>query len=95
MISLTVHLEIDPARVDEFLAAMGENAAASRGEPGCRRFEVHRRLDRPNEFLLLELYDDEAALAAHHASAHFARWKARSAQGLVVRKQAVRAQPLA
>jgi autoinducer 2-degrading protein len=90
LISLTVHLEIDPAREAEFLAAIGENAVASRAEPGCRRFEVHRCLDRPAAFVLWEVYDDSAALAAHHASAHFARWKQRSADGLLRSKQSLR-----
>ena len=90
MISLTVHLEVDPAREDEFLAAIGDNAAASRTEPGCRRFEVHRRRDRPAAFVLWEVYDDPAALAAHHASEHFARWKQRSADGLLRSKESVR-----
>jgi autoinducer 2-degrading protein len=95
VISLTVLLEIDPARVEEFLAAMGENAAASRAEPGCRRFEIHRRLDRPAAFLLWEVYDDLDALARHHASAHFARWKERSADGLVRSKESIRCEVLA
>ena len=95
MISLTVLLEIDPARVEEFLAAMGQNAAASRTELGCRRFEIHRRLERPASFVLWEVYDDLDALARHHASPHFARWKERSAGGLVLSKESIRCEVLA
>jgi autoinducer 2-degrading protein len=90
MISLTVHLDIDPDRVDEFLEAMASHAAASRAEPGCRSFRLHRRLDRPASFVLWEVYEDLAALSAHHASPHFARWKERSAGGLVLSKESVR-----
>lgn len=95
MISLTVVLKVDPARVEEFLDAMGENAAASRREPGCRGFEIHAGLGAPDEFVLWELYDDEAALQAHHASPHFARWKQRSAGGMVVEKRSWRCERVA
>ena len=95
LISLTVLLEIDPARVEEFLAAMGQNASASRAEPGCRRFEIHRRLERPASFVLWEVYDDLDALARHHASPHFARWKERSAAGIVLSKESIRCEVLA
>ena len=92
MISLTVHLDVDPARIDEFQEAMAAHAAASRAEPGCRGFQLHRRLDRPASFVLWEVYEDLAALTAHHASPHFARWKQRSAGGLVLSKESVRSE---
>ena len=95
MISLTVVLKVDPARVEEFLEAMGDNAAASRREPGCRGFEIHESLAAADEFVLWETYVDEAALQAHHASAHFARWKERSAGGMVVDKRSWRCERVA
>ena len=90
MISLTVQLEVDPARLGEFLDAMGDNAAHARREPGCRRFELHRSLERAEVFVLWEVYDDLQALAAHHASAHFSRWLERSAGGMIRSKHALR-----
>jgi (4S)-4-hydroxy-5-phosphonooxypentane-2,3-dione isomerase len=95
VISLTVLLEIDPARVEEFLAAISANAAASRLERGCRRFEIHRRLERPASFLLWEVYDDLDALARHHASPHFARWRESSGGGMVLSKESIRCEVLA
>ena len=47
------------------------NAEASRGEPGCRMFEVQRSLSEPRTYLLYEQYDDEAAFAAHRETEHF------------------------
>jgi len=35
MIALTVHLKVDAAREDESLAAIGDDAVASRAEPRC------------------------------------------------------------
>lgn len=94
MISLIVTLRVDPGQLEGFLEAMGENAAASREEPGCRGFDVHQAEDDPTRFVLVELYDDEPSLAAHHASEHFARWKERSKDGMVLEKEALRALPV-
>ena len=47
------------------------NAEASRAEPGCQAFIVHRSLEHPRTYLLYEQYDDEAAFAAHRESEHF------------------------
>lgn len=90
MISITVILEVDPARLDEFVAAITAQAAASREEPGCLRFEVARQLDNPAVFALSELYTDREAVDAHYASPHFARWKEAVGTGLVLNRKSVR-----
>ena len=77
MFSLIVHLTIDPAGREEFLAAIRANAAASvRDEPGCLRFDVCSVADDPDRFVLYELYADAAAFAEHKAAPHFADWRA-------------------
>jgi len=79
--SLIVHLQIDPARRDEFLEAIRANAAASvRDEPGCLRFDVCSVADDPDRFVLYELYADAAAFADHKAAPHFAEWRTVSAR---------------
>ena len=93
MISLIVWLRVDPAQLDTFLEAMGDNASASREEPGCRGFEIHQGQEDPTRFVLVELYDDDASLAAHHQSEHFALWKERSKDGMVIEKESLRALP--
>ena len=90
MVAITVVLEIDPARVDEFLDAMLRNAAASRKEPGCTRFEVARAFDKPNFFALSEAYVDRAAIDAHVAAPHYAEWRELAATGIVLNRMAVR-----
>ena len=60
-----------PAHRDDFRRAMIENATASRErEPGCRQFDVCEKADG-SEIFLYEIYDDEAAFAAHRATDHF------------------------
>ena len=90
MVAITVVLEIDPARVDEFLAVMLRNSAASRLEPGCTRFEIARAFDKPNFFALSEAYHDKAAIEAHMTAAHYAEWRDLAATGIVLTRMAVR-----
>ncbi|MBK8091163.1 MAG: antibiotic biosynthesis monooxygenase [Verrucomicrobiaceae bacterium] len=78
MIHVIVILEIDPAKIDDFLSVALENAAASRQEPGCVRFEVSRDSTRGNFFALSESYRDVAAMEAHYTTPHVAKWRARA-----------------
>ena len=50
---------------------LGENAIASRAEPGCLEFTVYRAIDEPRAFLLYERYTDEDAFQAHRQTPHF------------------------
>jgi quinol monooxygenase YgiN len=45
--------------------------AASRQEPGCLMYIVHRHQTEPQHFFIYEQYRDEAALKAHHNTPHF------------------------
>ena len=72
MLVVTVEFTIDPARWNDFLPLMLENAERSRqDEPGCRQFDVCTAEDRPGIVFLYELYDDAVAFEAHLASPHF------------------------
>jgi quinol monooxygenase YgiN len=46
-------------------------AGPSREEPGCRFYQPCEDAEHPGSFLIFEIYDDEAALAAHGESQHF------------------------
>lgn len=94
MISVVVILEVGPSSLDQFLEIVREQSAASLMEPGCRRFEVSRKLDQDHVFTLSELYVDQAALDEHYASAHFARWRERI-KDLPLTKTAVRGEVIA
>ena len=48
-------------------------ATASRAEPGCLAFALHRS-DQPGDFFLHEIWSSEAALADHRQTPHFKRW---------------------
>jgi autoinducer 2-degrading protein len=90
MISLLVTVEVAPERVDEFLRYIKEEAADARAkEPGCRRFEISRSVEKPNVFTLTEGYDDLAALEAHRKTPHFLLFRERADTGLFLSKSSV------
>lgn len=75
MLIVMVHVHVLPGTADAFVAATRANAAASLGEPGVLRFDVVRELGDSDRFVLVEVYRDDAAPAAHKATAHYATWR--------------------
>lgn len=82
-----VEYDVVPGKVDDFLAALKENAAASVKEPGCRELDVAVSQKDPNHVFILEVYDNAAAAEAHTATEHFKKYKA-ATKDLVVKRQA-------
>jgi quinol monooxygenase YgiN len=74
MVTLVVTYVIQAGRESEAEAFLRELIAASRREPGCRAYEVHRSLEHPRTFLIYERYEDFVALEAHRQTAHFLRF---------------------
>jgi autoinducer 2-degrading protein len=74
---LIVHVDVAvaPGRIDAFLAETDANANASRQEPGVVRFDVLRDRADPDHVVLVEIYLDGAAAAAHKETAHYQRWR--------------------
>jgi len=71
MICVAVTYVVKPGREEEAVRFLKSLAAASRTEPGCRMYLVHRSLDDPQRFFLYEQYEDQQALDAHRAAPHF------------------------
>ena len=89
---LVVHVDIAvlPDQVDAFLAVTEENAAASRDEPGVLRFDVLTDRADPGHVLLVEIYRDDAAAAAHKETEHYLRWREAVADMMARPRQATR-----
>jgi (4S)-4-hydroxy-5-phosphonooxypentane-2,3-dione isomerase len=74
-----VDLVIIPSEMAKFVEAIKENASNAVKEPGCREFNVTVLANRPNHVFLYEVYDNEAALAAHRNTEHFKKYMATTA----------------
>jgi quinol monooxygenase YgiN len=74
---LIVHVDVAvmPDQLDAFLDETQANATASRDEPGVVRFDVISDRSDPAHVVLVEIYRDEAAAAAHKDTAHYQRWR--------------------
>src|SRR5208337_1127040 len=65
MLVVHVHVHVRPECVEAFKAATLANARASLKEPGIARFDVVQQQDDPTRFVLVEVYRDANAAAAH------------------------------
>jgi len=70
-----VHVHVKSEHIEAFKAATLANAEASIREPGIARFDVVQQADDPTRFVLVEVYRDSAAPAAHKDTAHYAAWR--------------------
>lgn len=61
----------EPGKEDVVLDAIEKLTPPSRQEPGNRFYQAYQDAAEPLVFRLFEIYDDEAAYAAHGASEHF------------------------
>jgi len=72
--AITVHVKAD--MVDQFKEATVRNRSGSIQEPGILRFDVLQNREKPEEFLLYEVYKSEEATSAHKETGHYKEWKA-------------------
>jgi len=85
MFVVTVVFEIRAGQAPAFREAIQKNAAQSRREPGCHRFDVCFSDDGQRCFLY-EWYTDRAAFDAHLATPHFLEFD-RASRPLVSQKK--------
>lgn len=75
LVVVHVHVHVVAAGVEAFRAAARSNAEQSVREPGVVRFDVIQQVDDPTRFVLVEVYRDAAAVAAHKETAHYLTWR--------------------
>jgi quinol monooxygenase YgiN len=69
------YLEVMPSAKADAIKLIKEVAAASRKEPGNLRFEVLQRMDRDNQFAILEAWNDPKAREAHESGAAMTQFR--------------------
>jgi quinol monooxygenase YgiN len=67
---------------------------ASRKEPGCVTYQVHRHKTEPRRFFIYEQYKDDAALEAHRAAPHFLQYARKELPRIADRVEGVVYEPL-
>ncbi|MFD5093876.1 putative quinol monooxygenase [Amycolatopsis thailandensis] len=71
MIFITAKFRVRPEHADRWPEIARDFTEATRAEPGCLWYEWSRSLDDPNEYVLVEAFQDDDAGAAHVGSEHF------------------------
>jgi quinol monooxygenase YgiN len=75
MLIVHVAVHVRPQSVEDFKRATLENARASVKEPGVARFDVVQDRAHPERFVLVEVYRDAQAPAAHKETEHYKAWR--------------------
>ena len=70
-LAVTATWQAREGEADAVAAILARFAPKAREEPGVKLFLVHRGVTNPAQFLFYELFDDEAAFAAHQQTEHF------------------------
>lgn len=70
-VRIVAPLTIKSEFVEEVTPALLAIVAASREEPGCLQYDLHREIGSANSFVFYERWRSEEAIELHEGSAHF------------------------
>ena len=87
MIVLAVTWVANPGKEAEVAGIFRKLEAASRQEPGCLMYMVHRHRTDTARFFIYEQYRDDAALEAHRQSQHFQQYAVTALNGIGERRE--------
>ena len=75
MLIVHVHVHVKSECLEAFKQATLANARESIKEPGIARFDFAQQQDDPTRFVLVEVYRDAQAPAAHKETRHYQTWR--------------------
>ncbi|MDB4582604.1 antibiotic biosynthesis monooxygenase [Draconibacterium sp.] len=71
MISIVAKFIINEGEESNFLALINDLGNASRAEEGCIEYILHKDLDKPLTYCLIEKWKDQDAVDFHNNTQHF------------------------
>jgi quinol monooxygenase YgiN len=89
MIFIVVKFPVRPEYADGWMERVAEFTGATRSEPGNLLFEWSRSVENPNEYVLVEAFEDADAGTAHVSSEHFKTAMASLPQAISARPKIV------
>ncbi len=75
MVIVAGTVEIKPELVEEAKQLTNKVSAATQAEEGCITYQFYSDLSNPSTFLVFEVWESEAALAAHFKTEHMAEFQ--------------------
>jgi (4S)-4-hydroxy-5-phosphonooxypentane-2,3-dione isomerase len=94
MVVLAVSWIAKAGQEAEVASIFSKLTEASRQEPGCVFYQVHRHKTEPRRFFIYEQYKDDAALEAHRATPHFLQYARKELPRIADRVEGVVYEPL-
>ncbi|HRH73720.1 MAG TPA: putative quinol monooxygenase [Zoogloea sp.] len=71
-LSVVATISAKPEFRAEVRQALDQIVPPSRAEAGCLQYDLHITRDKPDSFVMIERWEDDATLDRHMATAHFA-----------------------
>ncbi|MBN1780140.1 antibiotic biosynthesis monooxygenase [bacterium] len=90
MIIVHVHIHVREDCIQAFIDASVENAGHSIREPGIVRFDLIRRQDDTQRFVLVEIYRSQEDTVKHKETAHYQKWRDTVADMMAEPRQGIR-----
>src|SRR5438094_8526340 len=90
-----VHVHVKPEFLEPFIVATRRNHEGSAREPGNVRFDVLQAEADPARFVLVEMFRDPEAAAAHKTTPHYLAWRDEVAPWMATPREGVRYRLLA
>ena len=75
MIATLVYVDVKPEFIEQFREISIYNHDNTRKEAGNVRFDVLQSADDPTQFVLYEVFEDEAAVNFHNTTEHYLSWR--------------------
>jgi len=94
MLVIHVDIRVLADALPDFLTASERNASNSLSEPGILRFDVVQDVADPTHVVLVEVYRDPAAHAAHRQTQHYEAWRDAVADMMAEPRTSVQFTPL-
>lgn len=70
-VRIVAPLTVKPEYLEDVTQALLAIVAASREEPGCLQYDLHREIGSSHSFVFYERWRSDEAVALHEASEHF------------------------
>jgi len=61
--------------IEELKALLGTMVQASKIEEGCLLYNIYQMKEKPTTFVVIEAWENDAALEGHKQSAHYLHYK--------------------
>ncbi len=71
MISIVAKFTVNEGEEEKFLELIDPLGEASRAEEGCIEYILHKDVEKPLTYCLIEKWKDQAAVDFHNSTPHF------------------------